>query len=185
MTRRTIVSLVGLSAVLAAAGCGDKPPPVGTERGACYGNGTCNDGLVCMSDLCVMPPPPDCTEVATKLGYLMLSNYAKKTERADFVSATVTTCKQAELTQSEADCLLRVKDRGSLRHCPKPLVLGSCERALAHANRIVAGNNPALAKMMDQGPALRRCQERGISRVEEACVLGAKTKDELDRCGRF
>jgi hypothetical protein len=25
----------------------------GTEKGACYGNGTCNDGLMCLSELCV------------------------------------------------------------------------------------------------------------------------------------
>lgn len=33
----------------------------GTERGACYGNGTCNDGLQCLSDLCVKSgdAPPD------------------------------------------------------------------------------------------------------------------------------
>lgn len=28
-------------------------PEAGTERGACYGNETCNDGLTCASDLCV------------------------------------------------------------------------------------------------------------------------------------
>ncbi len=28
----------------------------GTEGGACYGNGTCNAGLICLSQLCVMPP---------------------------------------------------------------------------------------------------------------------------------
>jgi hypothetical protein len=30
--------------------------PDGTEGGACYGNGTCNAGLTCLSKLCVMPP---------------------------------------------------------------------------------------------------------------------------------
>lgn len=28
----------------------------GTEKGPCYGNGTCNSGLVCLSNLCVAPP---------------------------------------------------------------------------------------------------------------------------------
>lgn len=31
----------------------------GTERGQCYGNGTCNKGLVCLSDLCVRMPSED------------------------------------------------------------------------------------------------------------------------------
>lgn len=32
---------------------GDAAPLPGTERGACYPNGTCNVGLTCLSDLCV------------------------------------------------------------------------------------------------------------------------------------
>jgi len=39
------------------AGCSDDEkangPAVGSERGACYGNKTCDDGLTCLSDLCV------------------------------------------------------------------------------------------------------------------------------------
>ena len=34
-------------------GTGGADCPAGTERCPCYGNGTCNDGLVCASDLCV------------------------------------------------------------------------------------------------------------------------------------
>jgi len=30
-------------------------PAAGTERGECYGNGTCNEGLECLSGLCVQP----------------------------------------------------------------------------------------------------------------------------------
>jgi len=32
-------------------------PAAGTERGPCYGNGTCNADLVCASGLCVRLPP--------------------------------------------------------------------------------------------------------------------------------
>lgn len=32
------------------------PVKQGTERAACYPNNTCNDGLMCLSDLCVKPP---------------------------------------------------------------------------------------------------------------------------------
>jgi len=37
-------------------GCGTSPVDVGSERGPCYGNGTCNAGLVCASNLCVRAP---------------------------------------------------------------------------------------------------------------------------------
>jgi MYXO-CTERM domain-containing protein len=30
--------------------------PDGTEGGACYGNGTCDTGLTCLSHLCVVSP---------------------------------------------------------------------------------------------------------------------------------
>lgn len=181
------VPVLAVLALLLAAfvGCREPAPPVGTERGACYGNGTCNDGLMCMSKLCVRPPPPDCAKVAEKLSFLVLSNYARPAERQAYISDMVTTCQQAKLSQPEADCLLTAKNRSALGQCPKPLALGSCERAMAHAHKLVAGSNPALANMMDKGPALRRCQERGISKQEEACVLAATTKEQLDRCGRF
>jgi hypothetical protein len=50
-------------AVVLLVGCGGsgssmkQPPPcaTGAETCACYGNGTCNVGLVCFSDLCVNP----------------------------------------------------------------------------------------------------------------------------------
>lgn len=46
-----------LLALLADGGCGDAndapPCPSGAERCACYGNDTCDDGLECLSDLCV------------------------------------------------------------------------------------------------------------------------------------
>src|SRR5262245_15922747 len=57
---QSVVSWLGLVSVLAAAlavGCGNssqtpacKP---GMERCDCYGNGTCNTGLECRSNLCV------------------------------------------------------------------------------------------------------------------------------------
>ncbi len=34
------------------ASCSTAPVP-GTQGGACYGNGTCDDGLSCASDFCV------------------------------------------------------------------------------------------------------------------------------------
>ncbi len=65
MTRFTeslaLMALVG--AAMAAIGCseegapgGVEVAPVGEERGPCFGNGTCFEGLVCASDLCVRPP---------------------------------------------------------------------------------------------------------------------------------
>jgi len=40
-------------------GCGGSSPATGTEGSHCYGNGTCNAGLACFSNLCVNPNPID------------------------------------------------------------------------------------------------------------------------------
>ncbi len=46
--------MVGVAVAIAATtGCGSDGPAAGTEGGDCYGNGTCNAGLVCLSDHCV------------------------------------------------------------------------------------------------------------------------------------
>ncbi len=48
--------------LLGALGCSDNATTAapGSERAPCYGNGTCNAGLVCLSDLCVAgSTPPD------------------------------------------------------------------------------------------------------------------------------
>ena len=46
-------AMVGLAIMVLVPGCKTGSTSVGAERGACYPNGTCNAGLVCMSDLCV------------------------------------------------------------------------------------------------------------------------------------
>lgn len=170
---------------LLIVGCGNKNPAVGTERGACYGNGTCNEGLLCTSDLCVRPPPPDCHKVAMKLSYTALSNYAPKEERDAYVSRMVTTCKQAALTHDEADCILASKNRSELGRCPKPMALGSCKRVLDKVSRLLASDSAAVSDMLDPGPALRECERTGITREQEDCVMRASTKEQLKSCGSF
>lgn len=60
-----VVGLVLVTSLsLCGSGCGteeiggeaDAMPGAGSERGACYGNDTCNEGLQCLSGLCVRLP---------------------------------------------------------------------------------------------------------------------------------
>jgi len=48
-------SVVFSLSLLVISAC-NSAPPVGSERGACYGNGTCDEGLVCASSVCVQTP---------------------------------------------------------------------------------------------------------------------------------
>jgi len=49
--KRTFFRLGFLVALLAAAACSKRA--TGSENGECYANGTCNDGLTCLSNTCV------------------------------------------------------------------------------------------------------------------------------------
>lgn len=51
-----------LATVAVAVACADDvspAKPAGSEGGPCYGNGTCDSGLQCLSDLCVEIPGPE------------------------------------------------------------------------------------------------------------------------------
>ena len=156
----------------------------GTERGPCYGNGTCNEGLICLSDLCVRPPPADCAAVAKKVGYLTLSNYAPAEERAAFESDMVTECKGMHLTKEEGDCILRAQSRGQLGQCPKPMGMGSCDRIVAHIRDNLAPADKAVARFLERGidELIAECERQGITAADEKCALAAKTFDELKAC---
>lgn len=55
------VALIGLATALSACGgsSSNGNAAQGTERGPCYPNETCNAGLICLSDTCVVPPSSD------------------------------------------------------------------------------------------------------------------------------
>jgi hypothetical protein len=55
MNNRGVSVLVGASALLIAVACGSTTQErcTGAERCDCYGNGTCDDGLICRSNACV------------------------------------------------------------------------------------------------------------------------------------
>jgi hypothetical protein len=53
-----VIAVAGVLLVACGSGSSNKSPPAcatGAETCACYGNGTCNTGLVCLSELCVNP----------------------------------------------------------------------------------------------------------------------------------
>lgn len=179
--------VAALALALALGGCGkaaDAPAaaPAGTERGACYGNGTCNDGLVCLSALCVRPPGADCAKVADKLASLLLGNYAPRAERDAFLAATRDECAAAGLTREEGDCLLGVPHRNALGRCAKVIGVGDCTKIVAHleALRPTGGTDQFLVTTADK--LMSRCKNETPSRGLERCVLAATSIADLDRC---
>ena len=54
-----VKGLLLIGSIFLWGGCSDSPPETGSERGPCYGNQTCNEGLKCLSDICVEPDNSD------------------------------------------------------------------------------------------------------------------------------
>jgi hypothetical protein len=178
--------LFAVTLLLAACAGGNSGPakraPDGTERGDCYGNGTCNPGLLCLSNLCVRPPPADCAKVARHLDYMTLGNYASMAERAAFDEQVTRECQAAGLSKEEGDCILEAKSRQQLAGCPKPLVLGDCAKMADHVLKVVAPREPAEPDLRDREGMIARCKELGITRQQEACVLEALSSADLRAC---
>jgi hypothetical protein len=162
--------------------CADYPS--GSEKGACYGNGTCNEGLMCLSELCVRPEPADCNAVARQLGYLTLDNYAAQDQRDGFEHDMAVACTDVMLSKTDGECIMRAENRAALQACPKPFVFGNCERIFAHLRTNLATRDRAIARKLQRGEKefIRECNEAGLTKSEEACILRAMDGDALEAC---
>ncbi|MCB9561804.1 MAG: hypothetical protein H6708_15480 [Kofleriaceae bacterium] len=180
-------AVVALTALTALAACKAKDsarpaPAAGTERGACYGNGTCNDGLVCLSELCVRPPGADCAAVATKLASMMLGNYAPRDERDAYLADTRAACEAAHLTKEDGACLLDAPHRNALGRCPHLVGVGDCAAIVAKLQALKPAGAVDQFRATTADRLASRCKNEIPSKIFEACVLKAQTIDDLDRC---
>jgi hypothetical protein len=164
------------------AATGAAATAAGKERGPCYGNGTCDQGLQCLSDLCVRPAPADCDAIADKLAGLLLGNYTPREERAGFVAQARQDCAAAMLSKEDGACLLRATSRQELGRCPHPLGVGDCARIVAHLQELSRGGGPDQYLVTAADRLISRCKNETPSKALEACALGASTIAELDRC---
>ena len=114
--------MIRFAVVLALAACAQGKAADGAERGRCYGNGTCDEGLLCLSDVCVRPPPADCSAVAEALTSLELGNYAAREERAARVAALTAACRDQHVSKDEGACLVAATTVLEATYCPKPLI---------------------------------------------------------------
>jgi hypothetical protein len=180
-----IVLALSMAIVLVLFGCSKKGPEAGSERGPCYGNKTCNEGLICLSDLCVRPPPADCDKVVEKLGFLTLSNYAPRSQRKQLREQLVPLCKNAHLSERDGDCILGAKNKRDLKKCKIAFLAGDCKRMLDHVRKVIASKDAKLEKMLarqTEAKMLSECERLGVTKADEACVLGASTPDQLKSC---
>ena len=141
--------------VLVVAACkGNEPiatqpaPPArpanGAERGDCVpgtgAGGTCEPGLLCLSNLCVRPPPADCQAVADTLTTMQLGNYAELEERQPLLTKYKGACLTAKISKDQGECIAKAKDQFAATQCAPAMFP---ERAAQGQG----GCGPALAKL--------------------------------------
>src|SRR5262249_11493852 len=89
----------------------------GHERGPCKPDHTCDQGLLCLSDLCVKPPAADCGKVAELLASFELGNYAPREQRAPVVASKRQACEAASITKEEGTCIDAAADKFAAAKC--------------------------------------------------------------------
>jgi hypothetical protein len=171
----------------------------GHERGPCYGNGTCDQGLVCYSELCVRPPGADCAKVAAKLSGYRLDNYAPRDERARVIAEIEAMCVDAQLTEDEGRCIVQAQGRSEIGVCPRPLLPelandpSGCKGLGAHFTGLLftemAGQGAERAKLERYRDELTAaldasCAEDGWTEAARKCVFDASSMDDAEECDR-
>jgi hypothetical protein len=180
--------LSALAIVAALAGCGGRehegtPVAAGQERGACRPDRGCDPGLTCLSELCVRTPGADCAKVGEALAYLLLDNYAPAEERAGLRADVARQCEEQHLSVDDGACLIRARDRGELRACPRLVGLGDCARITAHLDGIRGASGVDAYLVTGADRVIARCRSEAPTIAFERCVLAARTLNAVDRCG--
>ena len=215
------VWMAALGAVL-AVGCskadsgtsnGPPRPAAGKERGDCvapkpqpeqpvdeFAVGTCDPGLLCLSNLCVRPPPADCQVIADQLASFDLGNYAEPEERAPVVDKYKRACHKAMVSKEQGECMANATNRFAALQCA-PLMFpdtskqgaaggGECAPIMdkikaAMARSMGNAQDPQTNKMLDAVFVAMKdsCEQDGWPPAFKQCILAADDgTDGMTQC---
>ncbi|MEO8700971.1 MAG: hypothetical protein ABI867_13065 [Kofleriaceae bacterium] len=192
----------------------DAPPAVGRgeagkERADCRsgsgsGSGSaCDPGLLCLSNVCVKPPPADCTLIGNALASIDLGNYADLEDRAPVVAKYKAQCEQAYVTKEEGQCIVKARDQWSASQCAPKLFpqlaagsgSGDCVkvrdkiRAAYNAQQVASFNSqPSTAKWFELTMQVvqQSCEQDGWPDAVKQCILAgtANNPNALQACNQ-
>ncbi len=210
-----VVSLAVVGCKQADSGTASGPPrpAKGKERGDCiapkatpeqpvdeYAVGTCDPGLLCLSNLCVRPPPADCQAIAEQLTSFDLGNYAEPEERAPVAEKYGKACRKAMVSKEQGECIAKATDRFSAFQCAplmfpdlgKPATGGGseCEQITTVLKKFVAkslngAQDPQTTRMVDAMLSAMKdsCDQDGWPPVVKQCILAAgENTDAMTAC---
>lgn len=178
--------------------------PLGTERADCRpvagggaggAVGACDVGLLCLSNVCVRPPPADCNLVAETLASNDLGNYAPVETRKPLVAKYSAECEKARVSKEEGECLLKAGSKWAAARCvprlfPEQKSGGSadCEAIAARIMQLMdkelASMSEDMQKMMSKVTSVMTasCHEDEWPAPFKQCILESSGADALNEC---
>jgi hypothetical protein len=184
-TRRAGAVRAIAAVLVLTAGCRDRPAEVapGRERGDCRPDRTCDVGLLCLSNLCVRPPPADCQGVGEQLASIDLGIQAGagsgSGDRPGAVARYRAACEAARLTREEQHCLDRTHDRWSAAQCAPRMFPDLAASPTGDCGAIIARARAALQNQGD--PQLKAWFDRTMAVLQASCEQD-RWPDALKRC---
>ncbi len=175
-------------------------PAAGAERGDCTPGGGCASGLLCLSNLCVRPPPADCQTIADLVTSMDLGNYATPEDRAPVAARYKAACAKGLVSKDQGACLEAATDKWAAAQCAPSMFpelaappagattdCGAIVDKLRVAMSAQMGNvsDPQITKMLTLAMDVVRdsCREDGWPDVFKQCILAsASTTDAMTAC---
>jgi len=185
------VVLVSLGSMLAAAcsrgssaaeGQAERAP-LGHERGDCRPNKGCDPGLLCLSNVCVRPPPAECQGLADQLASMELGNYAELDVRAPVVATYKAACEKAYVSKEEGACIEKATSKYDAAQCAPRMFPELASSGTGDCAQVVT---KIRVTMMSQAgatldPSMQQTVERILKAAQESCEQDA-WPDALKKC---
>lgn len=165
------------------AGAAPQRPAAGHERGDCRSDKSCDPGLLCLSNLCVRPPPADCQPIADQLASMELGNYAEPEVRAPIVANYKAACDKAYVSKEEGACIAAAHTKQDAATCAPRMFPELASSGTGDCPTVV---QKIRSTMMSQvgatlDPSMQQTYERILKAAQESCVTDA-WPDALKKC---
>ena len=166
---------------------------VGAERGDCRAaEPKCESGLLCLSNVCVRPPPADCTNVAETFASFDLGNYAEPEERAPVVAKYKAACEKVYVSKEEGECIDKARDKWTAEQCAPKMFppsgnKGDCKQVVARISNALQGqlqnaNDPSMKQWFDTTLSVMQqsCEQDGWPEPLKKCILSTQDVTGVD-----
>ena len=201
-----LVASLSMPGAMLGGGCAREPsaaraqPTAGTERGDCRAAASlqsCDPGLICLSNLCVRPPPADCQAVADQLASLELGNYAELEQRAPVVARLKAACEKGMVSKEQGACLEKATDTWATAQCAPSMFpemqatsTDDCAKVsdklrVTMSRQMGSVSDPQTQQMftMALGVVQQSCEQDRWPELFKKCILLAgDTTDAMEAC---